>query len=282
MDISKVKALLLAIDKKSFSKAAEELSYTPSALSHIADSIETELGIKLLNRTFSGIELNENGKILLEKMNGLVNAEKELFRCAENLKTENEELRIGAYSSIAQHLLPAIIQKFKQNYPNAKVSIKIGNELRFWLNNDVADVIFTDTKPDNSCWVEILSDPFIAVAPKEILAGKKRVNKEELYNYPCIVHNESFFDDYFNRNMFKEIIKFDSIDESSVISMVEKNLGIAVLPALMLKNKSKKLHTLTLSPKMERIIGFAYKKENVHNACTKNFIKFIKQEFSSR
>ena len=64
MDIAKIKVVLLALEKKSFSKAAEELSYTPSALSHIADSLESELGVKILNRTFTGIELTENGKII--------------------------------------------------------------------------------------------------------------------------------------------------------------------------------------------------------------------------
>ena len=38
MDSTKIKALLLAIEKKSFSKAAEELSYTPSAMSEWSGS----------------------------------------------------------------------------------------------------------------------------------------------------------------------------------------------------------------------------------------------------
>lgn len=113
MDVSKIKALLLAVEKKSFSKAAEELSYTPSAFSHIVDSIEEELGIKILNRTFNGVELNENGKLLLDKLTALITAEKELLASAKNLNVKNERLRIGAYSSIAQHILPEIINKFK-------------------------------------------------------------------------------------------------------------------------------------------------------------------------
>ena len=124
MDVSKIKALLLAVEKKSFSKAAEELSYTPSAFSHIVDSIEEELGIKILNRTFNGVELNENGKLLLDKLTALITAEKELLASAKNLNVKNERLRIGAYSSIAQHILPEIINKFKQENPFIKVSIE--------------------------------------------------------------------------------------------------------------------------------------------------------------
>ena len=281
MDIYKISAFLLAVEKKSFSKAAEELSYTPSALSHIADSIELELGIKLLNRTFNGVELNENGKQLIDKLYAVVETEKALISSANSLKESNVNLRIGAYSSIAQRLLPDIIKKFKQENQKVKVSIKIGNQLRAWLKEDISDVIFTDAKPDNAKWHELLCDPYIALAPKNVLPNKKAVNKDELYDYACIVHNETVvFDNYFERNKFKEIIEFDSIDESSVISMVEKNLGIAVLPSLLVKHKSSGVHILKLKPEISRTIGFAYKTEALQNDYTAKFIKFIKKEFN--
>ena len=50
MDTVRIKAFLLAVKYGSFSKAAEELSYTPSALSHIADAMEEETGAKNLLR----------------------------------------------------------------------------------------------------------------------------------------------------------------------------------------------------------------------------------------
>ena len=157
MDLEKVKALLLAVEKNSFSKAAEELSYTPSALSHIATSIEQELGVKILNRTFSGVTLNENGKALYEKLNNLVSAETELLVSAKNLNSKDETLRIGAYSSVAQHLLPELIKQFKQENPSVKVSIKVGNSLRTWLNEDIADLLFTDSILPNTKSVKIFT-----------------------------------------------------------------------------------------------------------------------------
>ena len=66
MDTLKIKAFLLVVKHKNFSLAAKELSYTPSALSHIADSLENELGVKLFNRTRKGVEITEDGKMLYE------------------------------------------------------------------------------------------------------------------------------------------------------------------------------------------------------------------------
>ena len=56
MDINKIEMILFALHSGSFSKAAEKYSYTPSALSHIADSLEGEIGRKFIRRTHMGIE----------------------------------------------------------------------------------------------------------------------------------------------------------------------------------------------------------------------------------
>ncbi len=271
MDTEKIKTLLLAIEKKSFSKAAEDLSYTPSALSHIADSVERDLGVKILNRSFSGVELNENGKLLIDKLYNLVKAENELYLYADKLKNSPTHLRIGTYSSIAQYLLPEIIKKFKQESPDIKLSIKVGNVITNWLNDDSVDIIFSDNQPTKACWRELLSDPFYVIAHKDVLQNRRTVSKNELYEFTYIIHNESILNNYFELNKFKDVIKFESIDESSIVSMVEKNLGIAVLPKLMLNNKSKLTHILALKPQISRIIGFSYKPESNNP----NIIKFV-------
>lgn len=278
MDTEKIKTLLLAIERKSFSKAAEDLSYTPSALSHIADSVENDLGIKLLNRSFSGVELNENGKLIIDKLYNLINAEEELYLFADKLKASPTHLKIGTYSSVAQHLLPEIIKKFKQENPDIKLSIKVGNTITNWLNDDSVDIIFSDRHSPNCCWTELLSDPFYVIAHKDILQNRKTVSKSELYNFTYIIHTEGILSNYFELNKFKDVIKFESVDESSIVSMVEKNLGIAVLPKLMLKNKSKLTHMLSITPQISRTIGFSYKPETKNSNVIK-FANFVKENF---
>ncbi len=48
MDFKKCEALLAAIDTGSFTKAAEQLHYTPSGISHMMTNLEAELGFPLL------------------------------------------------------------------------------------------------------------------------------------------------------------------------------------------------------------------------------------------
>lgn len=280
MDTLKIKAFLCAVQNKSLSKAAEEFSYTPSAFSHMADSLEAELGVRLLKRSSAGVELTKEGELLYEKLTAVVNVEKELFRAANELsESKGQELRIGTYSSISQQLLPEILKSFKKAHPNVKISIHVGDKLRDWLEKDVADIIFADVDAfgKNEC-VPIMNDRFLAVVPSNTFVGKKSVRREDLYDYPYISTNESSLRTYFDESKFQELVHFDSVDDTSVISMVKEGIGIAVLPSLMLKKQIKGVRLLKLEPEFTRTLGFAYKKSAVPPWSTATFIRYLKNE----
>ena len=58
MDTKKIRALLTALDTGSLTAAAEELGYTQSGLTHMMNSLEDELGVKLLVRSKGGVRLS--------------------------------------------------------------------------------------------------------------------------------------------------------------------------------------------------------------------------------
>ena len=57
MDSKKLEILMTAIDLGSFSKASEVVGYTQSGLTHLVDSLEREIGMKLIQRDHSGVTL---------------------------------------------------------------------------------------------------------------------------------------------------------------------------------------------------------------------------------
>ena len=61
METFKIKAILAAAEYKSLSKAAEAYSYTPSAFSHMLSSFERELGVRILERSSTGVCFTEEG-----------------------------------------------------------------------------------------------------------------------------------------------------------------------------------------------------------------------------
>ena len=106
MDTKKLEVLLRAIELGSLSKAAEEYLYTPSAVSHILDTIEDEIGTKIVKRTYKGIEPEEDCKEIIEELKQLVNTEKHIINLAANKKKGKETINIATYSSISKYILP--------------------------------------------------------------------------------------------------------------------------------------------------------------------------------
>ncbi len=277
MDTQKIKVLLSAIKHKSLSKAAEEASYTPSAMSHIADSIEHELGVKILVRTPLGISLSKEGEALYEHMVALVEAEKSLLQASHRLaKSKENHLRIGTFSSISQTILPEIISRFRISYPHIKISVAVEDTLQDWLENGLADIIFTDEMSyGNNVWLPIKEDPFVAVVPSGMFKGKKKVGKTDLYGQTYISINEKILDGYFDKDRFLNVLDFESVDNVSVLYMIRQGLGFSVLPRIMMGQRISGVKTLTLEEPISRTIGFAYRKAALNHPATKTFVDYL-------
>ncbi len=278
MDTSKIRAILSAVKYKSLSKAAEELSYTPSAMSHIADALERELGIKLLERTPLGVELSKDGQELYPKLVSLLNAEAEILRAAHVIsESKSNHLRIGTFSSISQNMLPEILRGFRALHPDISISIAVEDSLQDWTQRGLADVIFTDDlNYGENTWVPIKEDPFVAIAPTHLVKGRRSITREELYSYTYIDVNEYALNTYFDKSKFNKVIPFASIDNVSVLYMIQEGLGVSVLPSLMLSQRIKGVSTLKLKPSISRTLGFAYHKDQTLSFAAKTFIGYLK------
>lgn len=277
MDTEKIKVILSAIQHKSLSKAAEEASFTPSAMSHIADNLERELGVKILVRTPLGVSLSKEGEALYSHLAAVVEAEKQLLQAAHALASAKENhLRIGAFSSISQNILPEIISQFRSIHPDIKISLAVEDNLQNWLEKGLADIIFTDELNfGDGVWLPIQEDPFVAVFPSNMVKGKRTVSKEELYQYTYISVNETVLDSYFDKSKFANVLEFESVESVTVLYMIQQGMGFSVLPRLMTNKRINGVKILQLEEPICRTIGFAYRKNAKPNFATQTFIDFL-------
>lgn len=284
MDTKKIKIILSAIKYKSFSKAADEIAYTPSAISHIADSLENEIGVKILERSPFGVYLSKEGEQLYQHLINVVGAEEKLLSAARLLaQLKDNHLRIGTFSSISQSVLPEIISEFCSAYPNIKISVSVEDNLGEWLEKDLVDIIFTDELSfGNNVWLPIMEDPFVVVVPSNMFIGRKKISKEELYEHTYISINEKILDSYFEKSRFANLLNFESVDNVSVLYMIQHNLGFSILPQLILNKKINGVKTLKLAEPISRTIGFSYKKGVNFSYATKTFIDFLTSKTASK
>ena len=118
MDDSKLRALLTAVQCGSFGKAAVQLGYTQSAMTHLVSKLEAELGCTLLLRSSKGVCLSEEGEHLLPYIHGVINACDALRQEAEEQgEVYGRALRIGCFASIARASLPELLRKFRKLQP---------------------------------------------------------------------------------------------------------------------------------------------------------------------
>jgi LysR family glycine cleavage system transcriptional activator len=105
----------------SISKAADELSLTPSAVSHQVSNLEAHVGRKLFERTAKGVELTPSG---LRYQQSLAGALAVIAGAAENARADGAEvLRIQASPSFASLWLMPRIQRFMEEHPDIKIRL---------------------------------------------------------------------------------------------------------------------------------------------------------------
>lgn len=118
MDTKKLEALAAAVEYGSFTRAAENLGYTQSGLTHMMNSLEKDIGFPVLLRGRQGVRLTPAGERIFPLIRNLLDADEALGREIGRINTNREEtVRIAAYSSIAIHWLPEVIQQFRHNHP---------------------------------------------------------------------------------------------------------------------------------------------------------------------
>ncbi len=116
--------LLTVVQRGSMAKAAAALTISQPAVSKAIADMEHTLGLRLLDRSRSGIEPTAYGRALVGR--GLVIFD-ELKHGVEELAFLADptagELRIGSTESIAAGLLPAVIERFSREYPRVHLDV---------------------------------------------------------------------------------------------------------------------------------------------------------------
>lgn len=127
-DLRQVRSLVAVAETESFTKAAERLHVTQSAVSHSIRALETQLDCKLLERSGKRVALSQHGMILVRRFKAALG---ELEKAGDELgvlkRWGQGRIRIGATHSLCSHLLPEVLREFKELYPRCEIHIESGD-----------------------------------------------------------------------------------------------------------------------------------------------------------
>ena len=124
MDIEKLKALKTAVEIGSITQAAEHMGYSQPGLTGMLKRLEQEIGYPLLRRGTKGVRLTEAGEAVMPYIDRVLESSRALERAlADHAPAQQDELRIGSYTSISKNWLPQVIRGFSRKYPGVRPCI---------------------------------------------------------------------------------------------------------------------------------------------------------------
>ena len=264
MDAKKLAALAAAVDQGSFTRAAEQLGYTQSGLTHMMNSLEREIGFSVLLRDRRGVRLTPAGQRIMPMVRQCLAANQALEREIALVNSHQEEtVRVASYASIAMHWLPELIEQFRRRCSGVSVDVQMGSveEVYRWVREGRVDMAFASRQESSTLdWTPLKPDPLLAILPRSFDTGGASLDVRRLEGQEFLMPSLGFHLDIMralDRCGVTPVIRDTQVSDTVIISMVEHGLGVSILSRLVLKGRSDDVLALPLDPPAVRELGVA-------------------------
>ncbi|WP_026842657.1 selenium metabolism-associated LysR family transcriptional regulator [Citrifermentans bremense] len=193
MNLKQLEVFIKVAESGSFSKGAEATFITQSTVSQHISALESEFGMKLLDRTGKGALPTEGGKILLERARKLVEYAKEIPVALARFKgIEEAELNIAGSSIPGEYMIPAALPLLISRFPGVTIVLLQGDSrdvLRKLMTEEVEFGVVGGLFEEESLnFTPLAKDELVLIAPAgHRWAKKSRITKEELLAEPFVL-----------------------------------------------------------------------------------------------
>lgn len=281
MDAKKLAALAAAVDQGSFTRAAEQLGYTQSGLTHMMNSLEREIGFSVLLRDRRGVRLTPAGQRIMPMVRQCLAANQALEREIALVNSHQEEtVRVASYASIAMHWLPELIEQFRRRYSGVSVDVQMGSveEVYRWVREGRVDMAFASRQEISTLdWTPLKPDPLLAILPRSFdTGGAASLDVRRLEGQEFLMPSLGFHLDIMralDRCGVTPIIRDTQVSDTVIISMVEHGLGVSVLSRLVLRGRQNSVRALPLAPRAVRELGIAARPKKELRPIVRRFIQ---------
>lgn len=245
MEIKQLEYFRAIVEAGTISGAARELHMTQPPLSYQIKMMEEELKVSLFLRGTKRITLTEAGKTLYEQAEKILTLT-ELTKSEVLKSSQATTLHIGMTPSTVS-MMSNYLQQFARRYPQIRFDIHEGSTftLKEQMENQQVDITTLRTPIALSgCEVKSLAkERLLAMAILEypLFEGKTSVSLHELMDQPLILSRryQKYMLSVFEKAGVTQNIYCACEDARTALIIAEKGLGIAILPASMLKQSEK-------------------------------------------
>jgi DNA-binding transcriptional LysR family regulator len=287
MSIIKYEILNKVAEVNSFTKAADMLGLTQSAVSHAIQNLEKEFGFPLVNRNRSGITLTNEGETMLLTIRKVLHFNEKVQQEAANIVGLTKgTIRIGIFTSVSTNWLPTIIKLMEAKYPDIRIELVEGDyvEIEEWLLSGEIDCGFINVSHSNQFDViPLTKDRLLCIVSSESkLYHQPTISFKQLETEPFIMPAYGGYHDVkslFEKHHVQPNIRFELMEESAIMSMVAHHIGISILPEMVLNSLLPGVRAIPLEVDSYRSIGLATR-YNLSPAA-KKFVELTKSSLNN-
>lgn len=249
MELWQLRTFRAVAETLNFTRAAERLYLTQSAVSHQIKALEEELGEPLFIRAQRGVKLTAAGRTVLEHAERMLDDADALRERVRGREREPQgRVRAAAATQAFVHLFAPLFELFMRTHPGVELTFRTTVSTEQTVSdilNGAADVGFASL-PVSSPQLQVtdlFEDELIVVAGTEHrLATAKRVKASELQNERLILFERGASirrasDDFFRRAGFQPQSALESNDTYFIKLMVEKGWGLSLLPVWAVRDE---------------------------------------------
>ena len=282
----------------SFTKAAEELHMTQPAVTFQVRQLEEYFNTRLFDRTHNKVNLTPAGERVAEFAERIFDLYAEMESSVRDLTGEiSGALTIGASTTIAEYMLPALLGEFKNQYPDINLRLKVSNSegIVSMVEHNVIDLGVVESPVNNkNLIVEVCHEDqlvLVAAPDHELVKRGGKVNASDIVRYPFVSREEgSGTRDVVMQYLMEHKVSPGDMNFSlelgspeAIKGAVEAGMGITILSRSIIGKELKlnMLAELPLDPPLVRPFSFVRQRQKFRVTVMEKLLEFAQSYFKN-
>lgn len=241
MDVRQLEMFRAVAEEGTFTRAAERLHVSQSAVSRQLQLLEGELGTLLLQRTGRGVNLTAAGELLLTTANRINRDLQEVVsQISETQELRRGVLKLGAGMTASLYVLPRLLKKFRSIYRNLDLRVFAGSAddiLRMLRTNqlDLALLTLPIVADDLEIRPVLKEEMVVVTARGHALTRERSVDARALGRHPLVLfesgsNTRHVVDEFFLNEQVPINVVMETENVEIIKAMVANGLGVTIIP----------------------------------------------------
>jgi DNA-binding transcriptional LysR family regulator len=273
--------------ERNFSRAGDAVGLTQPAVSRSILELESQLGLKLLDRTTREVVLTEAGASLAARLDRVLDELDQTLQDVSGMASGRRgKVRVASSPTLSAHLMPACIAACVRREPDIELVLldRVQQDVLDSVRGGEVDfgVVIEPSSADDLQAEAILVDPFVLVVPPgHALARRRAVRWTELAERPLVLLDHSsgsrrLIDDALRAHGVVPRVAQQLGHPTTVFRMIEAGIGIGVMPALAAAPQAlAPLRVLPLAPRVQRRVMLVHRRNRAPSPLAQRVWRLI-------